>query len=166
MEFWSHFAGPRSGDLDANGIWDATDIDLLSDAVRDVNPTGRTDYRFDLNRDSSVDGSDRAFWIQSVMNTYVGDANVDGEFNSADMVAVFKIGAYENPTFENVGWADGDWNGDRQFDSGDFVVAFAGGGYEKGPRPAVVAVPEPSSVWPVVLALCFNAKRRRLLFRR
>ena len=166
LGFWSHFAGPRSGDLDANGIWDATDIDLLSDAVREVSPNGRIDYRFDLNRDGSVDGSDRAYWIQSVMNTYAGDVNLDGEFNSADMVAVFKIGAYENPTFDSVGWADGDWNGDRQFDSGDFVVAFAGGGYEKGPRPAVVAVPEPSSVWPVVLALCFNAKRRRLLFRR
>lgn len=59
-----------------------------------------------------------------------GDANLDGHFNSSDLVAVFQAGKYE--TMQPATWAEGDWNGDGVFDSGDLVAAFQDGCYEDG----------------------------------
>ena len=73
------------------------------------------------------------------------DANLNGEFNTADLVYVFQSGIYEDGIPENAGCATGDWNGDADFDSGDLVVAFPGGGFEQGPSRNTSAVPEPSS---------------------
>ena len=56
-----------------------------------------------------------------------GDANLDGVFNSADLVAVFKIGKYESG--ESAIWQEGDWNSDQFFDSNDLVLAFQAGHY-------------------------------------
>ena len=81
--------------------------------------------------------------MTELRDTWFGDANLDNEFNSDDMVYVFAAGRYE--TGESAGWAAGDWNGDRVFSSGDMVIAFADGGYELGPRTGVAAVPEPAS---------------------
>ena len=81
----------------------------------------------------------------------MGDANLDGEFNSGDFVDVFQSGKFE--TGELARWSEGDWNADERFDSGDFVVAFQDGGYEMGVRAAVAAVPEPSSWMLLALAL-------------
>jgi hypothetical protein len=64
------------------------------------------------------------------------------------------------------GWEQGDWDGDMAFGSGDLVVAFADGGYEQGP-PAVAAVPEPSSLLLIGMALCgLSIARRRSRSRR
>ena len=92
------------------------------------------------------------------MNTYVGDSNLDGEFNSSDFVVVFTAGKYESG--EAATYAEGDWNGDMLFNSSDFVAAFGQGGYERGPKPA--AVPEPSSMGSglVLLAIFVFTLRR------
>ena len=66
-------------------------------------------------------------WVDDLKNTWIGDANLNGEFNSGDMVQVFARGKYE--TLETAGWEDGDFNGDTLFGSGDMVAAFVGGGY-------------------------------------
>ncbi len=85
-------------------------------------------------------------------STWVGDADLNGLFDSGDFVAVFIEGLYE--TGEPAGWAQGDWNADLVFDSGDFVAAFIDGGYEIGAFPgAVQAVPEPSSLVLALLSL-------------
>ena len=89
---------------------------------------------------------------------YSGDSNLDGEFNSSDLVTVFAAGKYEADA--DAGWADGDWGGDMKFDSGDLVVAFAEGGYELGPRPAVIAVPEPASIVMLLTGLIGISIRR------
>ena len=46
---------------------------------------------FDLVLDGSVDQVDLAFFVtdEFKLHTYFGDANLDGEFSSEDMVAVF-----------------------------------------------------------------------------
>jgi hypothetical protein len=106
---------------------------------------------FDVNGDTVVDQEDRRVWIKELKHTWFGDADLNGEFSSSDMVQVFAAGKYE--TGELASWAEGDWNADGIFDSGDMVTAFADGGYEKGPRTGAVAVPEPDG-W-LLVALGF-----------
>ncbi len=127
------------GDFDGNGVLDAVDIDLLTDAANG----GSDDPMFDLNADGAIDSEDRRIWVVDLKKTYFGDANLDLEFGSGDLVAVFAAGKYENQ--QPAGWAEGDWDGNSIFESGDLVAAFADGGYELGPRENVAAVPEPSA---------------------
>ena len=138
--------GERACDLDGSGACDVADVDLLTAAIL-ANSDGT---RFDLDGNGTVDLNDREFWVENLENTYFGDSNLDGEFNTSDLVTVFAIGEYEDGIALNSGWGDGDWNGDRDFDSSDFVTAFHKSGYEVGPRSGVHAVPEPST-----LSACF-----------
>ncbi|MCA9166908.1 MAG: hypothetical protein KDB23_04545 [Planctomycetales bacterium] len=138
-----------NGDFDGNGTVDAADIDALSAVVRQ----GSNDAAFDLTSDGLVNEADRSFLVETVLNTYFGDSNLDNEFNTTDFVTVFTAGQYEDGVTGNSTWATGDWNGDGDFDSSDFVTAFAAGGYEVGPRAAVAAVPEPATVGSCLLAI-------------
>ncbi len=163
-----HFAGltfvtdttPLRGDFNNNGEIDVDDVNMLGWKVAD----GMNEAEFDLTGDGLVDQQDLNEWIKAedIANSYVGDANVDGEFNSGDLVAVFGAGKYE--VDEEASWDAGDWNGDHRFDSGDLVVAFEDGGYELGPRDQGGAiVPEPSSLALLLLGFVtflFHRKRR------
>jgi hypothetical protein len=53
-----------------------------------------------------------------------GDANLDGRFDSRDMISVLQTGEYEDGLSNNSAWSEGDWNGDGQFTTRDFVYAF------------------------------------------
>jgi hypothetical protein len=59
-----------------------------------------------------------------------GDANLDGQFNSQDLVTVFQAGEYEDETSGNSTWSEGDWTCDGDFNTGDLVAAFQAGNYE------------------------------------
>lgn len=120
-----------SGDVTLDGVVTAADIDALHAAIRNAND----DPLFDLNEDGSVDREDSTFLIEVLLNTFVGDANLDGEFNSRDLVLIFVQGEYEDGIDGNSGWASGDWNGDGDFNSRDIVDAFVIGGYDTGSRP-------------------------------
>ena len=151
------------GDFNSDGILDAIDIDLLTDAI------GSDDLKFDLDGSGSVTNADRDAWVVDIRNTWFGDSDMDGEFTSGDFVLVFTTGEYEDATPGNSTWADGDWDGDGDFTSGDFVKAFTDGGFEVGPRAGVAnVVPEPSPrvlFVPGLLILLFgrrnNKKQRR-----
>ena len=54
----------------------------------------------------------------------MGDANLDGVFDSSDLVAVFIVGQYEDNVPQNSSWATGDWNCDQEFTTSDLVAAF------------------------------------------
>ena len=86
--------------------------------------------RFDINGDRIVDRSDVDFLIVKVLDTIYGDANLDGLFNSSDLVSIFQAGEYEDDVAKNSSWSEGDWNCDGEFSSADLVVAFQSGGYE------------------------------------
>ncbi|MCA9166220.1 MAG: PQQ-binding-like beta-propeller repeat protein [Planctomycetales bacterium] len=129
------------GDFDGNGILDAADIDKLAAAIR----VTAGDISFDINGDQLVNETDLRFWVHDLKHTFVGDANLDGQFGTSDLIAVFQVGHYEDNIAGNSTWATGDWNGDGDFTPDDLVAALADGGYEHGPRATVAAVPEPSS---------------------
>ena len=129
---------PLPGDFDQDEALTTADIDLLSQAVR----RSIYDPRFDVNQDSALDLADHQSWVVDLKSTVAGDANLDGVFDTEDLVNVFVKGKYaigDEPT----GWAEGDWNGDWRFDSNDIVVAFVGGGFQPASRTTHV-VPEPT----------------------
>lgn len=128
--------------VEAGADTSVDEIDVLSSALRQ----GFSSVEFDINQDGIVNADDRNYWIQhsDYRNTYFGDANLDGEFDSTDLTLVFQAGEYEDNITLNSSWAEGDWNGDGDFESGDLIAAFQDGGYEMGPRAAVNAVPEPT----------------------
>jgi uncharacterized protein YjbI with pentapeptide repeats len=134
-----------AGDFNANGVLDANDVDMLATRTRHGRPWWLSAAIFDLNRDSDLDQKDRRVWVEDLKQTYFGDANLDGEFNSSDMVFVFRAGKFEDSEPRNADWEEGDWTGDGDFDTSDMVLAFQGGGYEKGPRTEIETVPEPVS---------------------
>ena len=96
---------------------------------------------------------------------FYGDANLDGKFNSSDLVQVLASGKYEDDIAGNSYWTEGDWNSDGDFDTADLIVAFSGGIDSAGGRyeqEAVVnAVPEPSSFALLTLAGLFLLTKRR-----
>ena len=146
-----------AGDFDGDGVLGIGDINSLTTAAA----SGTNQAEFDLNGDGSVNQEDIGQWVRDVRNTWIGDANLDGEFNSSDFVAVFTAGLFE--TGNAATWENGDWNGDGVFGSGDFVAAFTDGGFELGPKPAAGAqVPEPNSLLPFLAAmLVFGIFQRR-----
>ena len=145
------------GDFNENGQLDVGDIDQLTAEVI----AGTHNIVYDLNGDVVVDQADREIWIVDQKRTYYGDANLDGEFNSSDLVDLFTAGEYEDGVPTNSTWATGDFNGDADFDSGDLVAAFTAGGYEQGPRREMIPVPEPTSIRIMAVALIGCAIRRR-----
>lgn len=116
-------------DFNADRRLDAQDIDLLYAAL------SSDDRRFDLDHNARVDRADVDFLVKTILQSRAGDANLDGIFNSQDLVYVFQQGEYEDQLPRNSGWADGDWNGDGEFTSADLVQAFAEGAYTAEASP-------------------------------
>ncbi len=141
LDYWSLTDLIIPGDYDDDHVLTVADVDLLMLQVRE-GPFGSS---YDLNDDGTLDSSDVRVWVEDLKGTWLGDANLDGEFNSSDLVQIFENGQYEDGIALNSTWATGDWNADAEFDSGDLVFAFAGGGYEFGPRAEASVIPEPSS---------------------
>jgi hypothetical protein len=148
--------GGLTGDFNNNGVLDAADIDDLTGQ----SASGANNATYDLNSDAQVNLGDITVWIKDLKNSWFGDANLDGEFNSSDLVTLFVAGTYEDPSKPAV-WTTGDFNGDGLFTSSDLVTALSDGGYEAGPRAAVSAVPEPSSLVLLALGSLLVIRRRK-----
>jgi uncharacterized protein YjbI with pentapeptide repeats len=150
------------GDVDATDILDVTDLEMLQQRIRGSSVQWWLPVAmFDVNSDGNVNQGDVRAWVKDLQHTWFGDANLDGEFTSADLVQVFAAGKYEATEREPWGeiidypatWSTGDWNTDGEFTSSDLVLAFQDGGYEAGPRATVAAVPEPSGIVPLIVGL-------------
>ncbi|MCP4192148.1 MAG: hypothetical protein GY768_16170 [Planctomycetaceae bacterium] len=147
-----------SGDYNSDGVVNVADINLQAEAIADTAPDLAT---YDENSDGVVDIADRKILVGDHLNTWMGDADLSGQFDTTDLVVVFAVGKYE--TDASAGWEEGDWDGDGSFLTGDLVAAFADGGYEVGPKAAVATVPEPSGIVLAVISLIglFGISRRR-----
>ncbi len=97
---------------------------------------------FDLTGDGLVDLQDIDYWVEELKYTWIGDADLDGECQTADLIQAFASGKYE--TDLPAAWEEGDWDGNLRFNSGDLIRTMDGPGncfVPSGPREALV-VPE------------------------
>jgi hypothetical protein len=123
------------GDVTGDGQVDDDDIDEQCTALR----LGSNNPLYDLNHDGTVDDQDTDYLIGTLLQTSLGDANLNGMFNSSDLVQVLAAGLYEDAIPQNAGWSSGDWNCDGDFTTSDLVAALAAGGYVSAAEP--VAAP-------------------------
>ncbi|MCA9149391.1 MAG: hypothetical protein KDA92_08840 [Planctomycetales bacterium] len=150
-----YVAGGITGDFDGNGALEVADIDALTAAAA----AGNNEAKYDLTGDSLVDANDITKWVHDEKKTWIGDANLDGLFNTTDLVVLFSAGTYEIDT--PAVWSSGDFDGDGKFGTSDLVAALSDGGYEGGPRAAVSAVPEPTSATLMLLGVLPLLRRRK-----
>jgi polyhydroxybutyrate depolymerase len=160
-EIWNFFSRhelpvvPVPGDFNRDGTLDVADIDDLT--IQTASGTHPASY--DLNADALVNDGDIKVWVGDLFHSWIGDANLDVQFNSSDLVAVLAAGTYEVDV-DSV-WSRGDFNGDGRTNSGDLVAALADGGYEMGALPAMASVPEPATLTLLVMAAVTLIARRR-----
>ncbi len=102
-----------------------------------VDTTGIKSGTFDLKLAGTEFGLDSEFIGAPVdiLNGLIqialpGDSNLDGRFDTQDLVQILQIGEYEDGIPGNSTWTEGDWNQDGDFDTGDFVLALQQGNYE------------------------------------
>ncbi len=144
-------------DFDNDGLLTSADIDLLSREVA----SGRENSRFDVDQDGDVDASDRLFWVHQRKGTFLGDANLDGQFDTGDLLLVFQAGLYEDAVEANASWVTGDWDGDQEFTSSDLLRALQDGGYQDNVNATIAPLPEPSGLLALPLAVLLAVVRRQ-----
>ena len=159
MMFMFFISYPDTEDVNRDGRIDVADIDQISSAAR----RGLYVEDFDITFDGVVDQDDRERWVKDHLKTAFGDSNLNGQFDSSDLVQVFIAGEYEDDIDKNSGWAEGDWDGDGDFTTSDLVFVFEEGGYEAASKPDTPTVPEPTSglLGLVGVGLTWLALRRR-----
>lgn len=150
FDFVIRTSDPAPDGVDFNGdtLIDATDLSLLYSGLKyEWNAPA-----LDLNGGGLIDTDDITSWLShaATKNGFdqpyaFGDSNLDGKFDSGDLVKVFQAGHFEDGIDGNSQWAEGDWNGDFDFDTGDLVAAFQQGRYDLE-NEAVLAVPEPTGI--------------------
>ena len=102
------------GDFVSDGIFDDKDIDSLR-AFFGATPTGILEM-LDLNEDGQIDQADTIFLVEQRIKTSLGDADLDGDVDLADLERLL---ANEGTPG---GWYDGDFNGDAAVDSNDALL--------------------------------------------
>ncbi len=151
-------AGTVPGDFNGDGSLTATDLDLFCGA-------NANDLRFDLNGDGSVTPLDFDVLVEDLFNTTFGDANLDGIFDSADLLFVFQIGQYRDGQPGNSHWISGDWNCDGEFDTADLLKAFQAGRFVPAATQAAHALAtspvRPSDQSSLIAAALLSAEREQ-----
>ena len=122
--------GFHAADYDHDGQLSASDIDLLSAALV---PGGASEIIFDLDGNGAVEQEDRRIWVEDVVGTNFGDANLDGSVSFVDFLALSDH--FDSPG----GWGQGDFDGDGMVQFSDFLVLST----NFGTTSTTVAVPEP-----------------------
>ncbi|MEZ6120404.1 MAG: FG-GAP-like repeat-containing protein [Pirellulaceae bacterium] len=124
-------ARTNSGDVNQDGSINIEDIDLICAAVYDSPSNPDELDRMDLNRDQQITATDVDILLSDILNTVAGDVNLDGKFDSADLVQIFQASEYEDNVTGNSKWSEGDWNCDGDFSTADLVYVFQKGTYSR-----------------------------------
>jgi hypothetical protein len=106
-----------AGDFNGDGKVNATDIDLLSAAIKTTNP----DSKFDLTGEGSVNSADMDYLIKTILHTYYGDADLNGSVGVSDLSV---LAAYYN-TASGASWANGDFDGNGAVGVSDLSILAA-----------------------------------------
>ena len=114
------------GDFNGDQSVTEDDLSLLCAAIHQAEPPDA----FDLSNDGVVDDVDFQFLVEDILQTTVGDANLDGVFNSSDLILIFQAGEYEDQQPGNSTWGEGDWDCDGDFTTADLIAAFQRGNYQ------------------------------------
>ena len=117
------------GDLNQDGRLDEADIMMFCELKAEGNRA------IDFSGDEQINDQDLRLFLRHGLGTVVGDANLDGLFDSGDIVQVFRTGEYEDGTQGNSTWSEGDWNCSGDFGSDDLVFAFQSGSFVAAARP-------------------------------
>jgi hypothetical protein len=106
--------------------WTRTRIDVQQvDAVCALVQSGSRLADFD--RDGITDGRDRNWIFSDLLDLHVGDVNLDGQFDSSDLVAVMQRGRFQAYDGDSgTRWSEGDWDGDGDFDADDLASILIG----------------------------------------
>jgi hypothetical protein len=111
---------------------DAEDIDFLSAMIN----RGTTVSAYDLDGNGLVHSSDRMFLVEDILGTFVGDANLDGRVNAADLNVV---GVNWRKSGDCLLWSDGNFDGDDDIDPSDLNLL--GINWQAGVTPAGLRLP-------------------------
>ena len=120
------------GDFDEDGVIAAADIDLLAAALKD----GSSESVLDLDQNDIVDLADHRFWVEEIVGTHSGDADLNGTVEFADFLALSASFGQET------GWAGGDFDGNGVAEFADFLLLSDNFGKT---RTETTSVPEPST---------------------
>ena len=139
------------GDFNGDKELTVEDIDLLTAEIRKDEPR----FWFDTDGNEIVDGDDRTAWVE-LRGTFVGDVDLDGQVNAADLNAL----ALNWRADDAISWAQGDFNGDglvNAIDLNDLAL-----NWQSGVMQADSAVPEPSTTVLLLLGstIMLNGRRR------
>ena len=122
-----------TGDFDADQNLSAADIDLLFAELDKLEPRGW----FDVDGNGIVDVADQVHWVESLVGTSFGDADLNGQVEFADFLVL-------SSNFGQAGgWAAGDFDGSGDVQFADFLQLSANFG---NTNMAAANVPEPSSI--------------------
>ena len=110
--------GIGHGDLDANGLIDHRDLEVLRVAVADATSESESfDAAFDLNGDGELDSGDTDFWISEIAKTRLADADLDRDVDFRDFLQFSRGFGTTEAT-----WRDGDFDGDFEVTFVDFLI--------------------------------------------
>ena len=112
----------------------------------DAFTSGLIPEELDFDGSGKVDYSDLEFYLEKYGIPF-GDSNLDGKFDSSDLVQVFQVAEYEDNIPRNSDWADGDWNGDNEFNSSDLVFAFQKGTYDVEVSQPILPAISDAFIW-------------------
>ena len=114
-------------DLNGDGTIGIEDVDIVCRAIAN----GKFNDDGDLNHDGNVDSHDLELLVRDLLGSSAGDTNLDGRFDSSDLVSVFQNGEYEDSIPNNSAWSTGDWNCDGEFTTSDLVRIFRESPYQR-----------------------------------
>jgi hypothetical protein len=131
-------SGGEAGDFNGDGVVNVADLDALTVEVL----AGTDNPQFDLDSNGIVDADDRIFWITDIKDTFLGDANLDGKVNAADLNTL----ALSWQSTAATSWSQGDFNGDGNVNASDLNGLALN--WRNGVAAAASAslVPEPTSI--------------------